>query len=51
MEYPKAIKDEILSILRDQIENYREPSDSYAQITAKFPLCQPLVRHFTPTNQ
>ena len=36
MEYPKAVKDEILSILRDQIENNREPGDSYAQIIAKF---------------
>ncbi len=43
MEYPKAVKDEILSILRDQIENNREPGDSYAQITAKFGVSRKLI--------
>ena len=36
MEYPKAIKNEILSILQDRIENNREPGDLYTQIIAKF---------------
>ena len=43
MEYPKAVKDEILSILRDQIENNREPGDSYAQIIEKFGVSRKLI--------
>ncbi len=43
MEYPKAVKDEILSILRDQMENNLEPGDSHTQITAKFGVSRKLI--------
>ena len=43
MEYPKAIKNEILSILRDRIDNNKEPGDLYTQIIAKFGVNRKLI--------
>ena len=43
MEYPKAVRDEILSILRDRIDNNKEPGDLYTQIIAKFGVNRKLI--------